>query len=85
MGLFLMFLARDAYLSVFSVSPKLHSAGEQAAIITVRELPPRESYRILVSLESLYGTWPFLDASVSEAITFPKASNPLLMLTPSLN
>jgi len=42
-GLFLMFLARDAYFSVFSVSPKLHSAGEQAAIITVRELPPKES------------------------------------------
>ena len=47
-----MFLAREAYLSEFSVSPKLHSAGEQAAIITVREFPPSESCNILVSFES---------------------------------
>lgn len=50
-----MFLARDAYFNVFSVSSKLLSAGEQHAIILmlyilsneysylVRLLPPSES------------------------------------------
>lgn len=51
-GLFLIFLALEAYLRLFNVSKKLHSAGEQAAIMTVRELPPSESCKILVSFES---------------------------------
>jgi len=38
-----MFLALEAYLSVFRVSSKLVSAGEQHAIIDVLELPPSES------------------------------------------
>lgn len=38
-------------------------------------LPPSESCRSLVSLESLYGTWlPFLVASPSADITLPRAS-----------
>jgi len=31
-----------------------------AAIMTVRQFPPRESFSILVSLLSRYGTWPLL-------------------------
>ena len=42
-GLFLIFLAQEAYLSVFKVSSKLYSAGEIQAIIVVQELPPSES------------------------------------------
>lgn len=55
-GLFLMFLALDAYLSVFRVSSKLYSAGDIQAIIVVLEFPPNESCKILVSFESQYGT-----------------------------
>lgn len=51
-GLFLIFLAREAYLRVFKVSSKLYSAGEMHAIIVVQELPPSESYKILVNFES---------------------------------
>jgi hypothetical protein len=42
-GLFLMFLALDAYFKVLSVSSNEVSAGEQQAIIDVLELPPKES------------------------------------------
>lgn len=55
-GLFLMFLAREAYLRVFKVSSKLYSAGEIQAIIVVLEFPPNESCKIQVSFESQYGT-----------------------------
>lgn len=43
MGLFLIFLALEAYLRVLRVSSKLISAGETQAIIEVLELPPSES------------------------------------------
>ena len=52
-ALFLMFLARLAYLRVLSVSSKLLSAGDTQAIMTVRELPPSESCSMRVSFESL--------------------------------
>lgn len=42
-GLFLMFLARFAYLRVFMLSSRFTSAGLTHAIMTVRLLPPRES------------------------------------------
>ena len=45
MGLFLICLARSAYLSVFKVSSKLLSAGLTQAIIKVLLLPPRESVK----------------------------------------
>lgn len=48
-----MFLALLAYLRLFNVSSKFISAGETHAIIDVLELPPRESYKIRVSFESL--------------------------------
>jgi len=83
-GLFLMFLALEAYLRVFSVSSKLYSAGEIHAIIVVQEFPPRESCSILVSLESQYGTcWALFVSSVKAEITFPNDSKPLLILMPS--
>ncbi len=43
---------RRAYLSVVSVSSKLMSAGDTQATMMVRELPPRESCSMRVSLES---------------------------------
>ena len=55
-GVFLMFLALDAYFSVLRVSSKLYSAGDMHAIMVVREFPPSESCNILVNFESLYGT-----------------------------
>ena len=54
--LFRMLLARLAYLSVFSVSSSFAAAGYTQAIITVRLFRPCESFSILVSFESRYGT-----------------------------
>ena len=51
-GVFTMFLALFAYLSVFRVSSRFASAGEMHATITVREFPPSESCSRRVSLES---------------------------------
>jgi len=48
-----MFRALLAYFSELRVSSKFTSAGDTQAIIEVLELPPRESYKILVNLESL--------------------------------
>mmetsp|Transcript_7496 Transcript_7496/g.24446 ORF Transcript_7496/g.24446 Transcript_7496/m.24446 type:complete len:215 (+) Transcript_7496:853-1497(+) len=52
----LMFLARFAYFKVFNVSSNEAFDAEMFAIITVRQLPPKESFNSRVSLESLYGT-----------------------------
>jgi len=41
--------------------------------MVVLQLPPRESSKILVNFESLYGIWGLALRSVSAAITFPKA------------
>lgn len=51
-ALFLMLLARIPKRRVESVSDSLYEAGEQLMISVVRELPPRDSWRIRVSLES---------------------------------
>mmetsp|Transcript_9894 Transcript_9894/g.40048 ORF Transcript_9894/g.40048 Transcript_9894/m.40048 type:complete len:298 (-) Transcript_9894:980-1873(-) len=93
-GLFRIFLALAAYLSVLRVSSRLASAGDMHAIMHVRELPPSESCSSRVSLESRYGTcrcrgprscfrrsW----SSAMALITLPRASRPLLMLMDSLN
>ena len=58
LGLFLILRARAAYFTVDNDSSKLLSAGDAHAIIVVLELPPRESYNILVNFESRYGTKP---------------------------
>ena len=44
-GLFLICLARSAYLKVFSVSSKLLSAGLTQAIMRLLLFPPRESVK----------------------------------------
>jgi len=41
-------------------------------IRVVLEFPPSESFNILVSLESLYGTWLFYPLSESALMTLPK-------------
>lgn len=56
----LISLALLAYFSVLWVSSYDLDEGLTLAIITVLQLPPNESFRILVSLLSLYGIWAFL-------------------------
>ena len=51
--MFLIFLARSPNRSVPMVSCKLNSDGEQVMIRVVFELPPMESWSILVSTEFL--------------------------------
>ena len=56
------------------------------AIITVLQLPPSESLRSLVSLESLYGTKkPFLFLSPNALIQLAKANKDRLILAPSMS
>lgn len=52
---FLTVLARLPNSSVDLVSDSLKLAGEQQMTMVVRALPPRDSCRIRVSLESRYG------------------------------
>jgi len=80
--LFSIILALAAYLRVLLLSSKLDSAGLMQAIIVVRELPPKLSVSIRVSLESRYGMC--LDLLTSELITFPRVWRPLLIEIPSL-
>ena len=81
----LMFLARLAYFSVLIVSSFYELAGDTVAIITVLQLPPRESFSILVSLLSLNGTKePFLVLSPSALMQFARASRDVLILAPSI-
>lgn len=51
-GLLRIMRARSAYLRVLRVSSKLTSAGDTHASMTVRELPPRLSWRSRVSRDS---------------------------------
>lgn len=56
------------------------------AIITVLQLPPRESFSILVSLLSLNGTKnPFFVLSPKALIQLAKAKSEVLIFAPSLN
>lgn len=48
------------------------------AMMVVMVLPPRESWRILVNLLSLYGMWPALE--VKAVMTRPRARREVLML-----
>jgi hypothetical protein len=56
------------------------SAGLAHAIKKVWEFPPKESCRILVNFESLYGI-NYLPSD-NAAITLPKLSNPLFIFIP---
>ena len=67
----------------------MDSAGDTQAIMVVRELPPRLSYKIRVSFELRYGM-NYLPAaaffsSVRAAMTLPSASRPWLIWMPSLS
>ena len=74
-----------AYLSEFNVSSKLTADGLMQLIIHVLALPPKESLRMRVILESLYGMWdPLLFGSLKALMTLPKESRPLLMYTDSV-
>ena len=69
---------------MFRVSSNEIYAGLTQAIMYVLVLPPRESFRRRVSLESLYGTnAPFLDMSDRIFMQLPKARRDLLMFAPS--
>jgi hypothetical protein len=81
-----MFFALLAYLRVFIVSSFWLPAGLIVAIMTVLQFPPRESFNIRVSLESLKGTKkPFLVLSPRALIQLARASNDVLILAPSLS
>lgn len=81
-----MFLALLAYFKVLIVSSVYEPAGLMVAIMTVLQLPPRESLSIRVSLESRNGTKiPFLFLSPKALIQLAKANNDVLILAPSLN
>ena len=54
------FAHRAAKASVLSVSAVFREAGEQAHTTAVRAFPPSAADSSRVSLESRYGTWPFL-------------------------
>lgn len=56
----LISLALLAYFSVLWMSSYDLDEGLTLAIITVLQLPPKESLSSRVSLLSLYGTWLFL-------------------------
>ena len=81
----LRFLARLEYLSVLIVSSNCRCDGEMFAIITVRQLPPRESLSSRVIFESRNGTWPLRDLSARAVMQLPSASSERLMLAPSLS
>ena len=79
LGLFLMFLALDPNLNVLKDSRSLNGCGEHVTIKHVFEFPPRDSERILVNLDSLYGICvAFL--SVKATITLPKVVKLLFIL-----
>ena len=79
LGLFLIFLALLPNFKVDIVSSSLNLAGLQVIISAVLELPPNDSYKILVSLESRYGTWVDLP-SVKLLITKPNVLKDLLII-----
>lgn len=84
LALFLICFARWPNLRVDMVSCWLNMLGLQVIIRAVFELPPRVSYNICVSLESLYGMWVDLP-SVSLKMTRPRVVRLLLMFWASLS
>ena len=79
-------LALLANIKVDKVSPKYCFPVCTFAKSLVTELPPRESLRKCVNLESLKGIcFFFFDDSANELITLHKTWRDLLMLHPYLN
>ena len=78
LGAFLIFLALAPNRRVLKVSASLKGWGDAVIIKQVFEFPPNDSDNILVSFDSLYGTWvAFL--SVKATITFPRVVRLLLI------
>lgn len=75
----LISLALLAYLSVLWVSSYDLDEGLTLAIITVLQLPPKESLRSRVSLLSLYGIWVFLPWNKWEKFTLAQEIRPFWM------
>lgn len=67
--------------SDFKFTSRFTDAGETVAIIDVLVRPPRESWRILVSLDSRYGIWGAL--STRAVITLPSVSRDWLIFPAS--
>ena len=76
-GAFLISLALLANFNVESVYIKFFLAGDIQHIKSVKELPPKESFNILVNLESLKGICFCLSANL--LITLVKVNRLLLM------
>lgn len=83
-GVFLIFFAEIPNRRVDIVSEMLLGWGEQVTIKLVFEFPPKDSWRTLVSLLSLYGIWVDFP-SVRELITFPKVVKLALIFLASSN
>ena len=86
-ALFLIYLARSAYLSVLKVSSKYLAPGLMAHIMYVLELPPSAFCNILVNYEYLYGIttlFPFC-LSTNALMTFPNVERLWLMWLASLS
>lgn len=66
------------------VSASLKLAGEQHMMMVVRAFPPRDSCRIRVSFESLYGMCVLFPSARAD-MTFPRAESDLLMFLASSN
>jgi len=79
-----MFFARLAYFKVLIVSSYYELPGLTVVIITVLQLPPRESLSIRVSLLSLNGTKkPFLFLSPRALMQLARARRLVLIFAPS--
>jgi len=78
-----MLFALRPNLSVDNVSTSLYWLMEQVMTKTVYELPPSDSYRILVNLESRYGMKPPFFPSVRALMTLPSAERDLLIILAS--
>ena len=84
MTAFLILFALLPNLKVDNVSLSLYWDIEHVITRHVYEFPPRDSCKILVNFESLYGiNEPFDLLSVRAFITFPKADNDLLIILAS--
>lgn len=85
-GVLRIYFARSAYLSVPKVSSRLLSSGETNTTSRVRILPPSESCKRQVNLESRYGTWTLrrlVELRAVEDMTFARAKISFLIWTHS--
>lgn len=73
-----------ANFKVLIVSSKWWISGQILAIKIVLQLPPIESFRILVSLDCLYGIWS-LCLSDKATVTYSKKVKDLLIYEASIN